>query len=561
MTGLLGQQLDLPSFSWDMTVGDSSFTTTTKHEPGQDSMSGLQMPWAQVPGRSAYDRMAELAPYKRGIALFWSTGDGMGVPVLAGALGVRTSTRTDVQIPYISVLGLLKDRYLVHEGGFGTGTGHTSPGTWEFDGLSWRGLACEVVKACTSDKPGGALPLDLPYLGESGTHSLPADSADAGTASSNSKQSWRRNTSDGYVTTVIDGDRTTHTVVHVKESKKTVKVNHSYHYHTRKGTVTKTKTENKTIVTRRVTTTTKTVTVRKNGYQEVTTSTTTVTDDYNDAGVRTHETTTSTDPVVTRTPVKTRTVYKDFNISEHSCADILDKIAAADGGPDLQFRPYLAADGQHLRFRLEAGSDANIYLNQDRVLSLDSAPDGGTLENLSADWGAPYMRDYVTGAGTDKAMVCDLVQDLSLVNISGDPWPLREMTESDTDAASWEELSTYARGRLSANARPVVQFSGELHANDVDSAGNVLHPLGSFWPGELFDVAIEGYPDWPDGTYRMRLMEMSGDQTDKVKLKFDPVQVPTEGETGVLKLDMRDVLNNSTGAVENTYVTPTVSND
>ena len=53
-----------------------------------------------------------------------------------------------------------------------------------------------------------------------------------------------------------------------------------------------------------------------------------------------------------------------------------------------------------------------------------------------------------------------------------------------------------------------------------------LHPLGSIWPGETLDVAIDGFPDWPDGTYRMRLMQMSGDHTSLVKLKFAPVADP-----------------------------------
>ena len=77
-----------------------------------------------------------------------------------------------------------------------------------------------------------------------------------------------------------------------------------------------------------------------------------------------------------------------------------------------------------------------------------------------------------------------------------------------------------------ANRRPLCQLSGEMNANDVDANGLPLHPLGSFWPGETFDVAIDGFPDWPDGVTTMRLMQMSGDQTGKVTLKFDPIAEP-----------------------------------
>lgn len=531
MTGLLAQQIDVPSFSWSMSVNDSSFTTTPQRQVGVDQLTGLQIPWAQIPARSAGDRLSDLAPYQRGIALFWvAPGEsGMGVPVLAGALGTRSSDRQSVSLQYVSMMGLLSDRYLVHENQFGRARNHSSAGEWRFDSLSYRGLACEIVRACTSAKPGGELPFDLPYLGEGGTHGLPVSSSDVDDSNKGAaKHSTRRNTADGYVQTDVNGNTTTVTVSHTHTDTRKVVTDHEYSYWTKKhGKVTKHHETTKYIPTGRVTTTTVTRTVNKSDYAEQTVTTKTTTYTFDENGKQTSSNSSTTKPVTTKVPRVSESVYKDYNVGSHSCRQILDAIAASDNGPDLQFRPYLA-DNQHIRFRLLGGSDASIYLNQDRVLSLDSAPYGGTLENLHADWAAPYMRVYATGAGQGKSMICDLEQDLTLVQRGHDPWPLRETTISDSSALAWTTLASAARGRLQANSRPVAQFTGELHANDTDSMGNVLHPLGSFWPGEMFHVAIEGFPDWPDGTYNMRLMEMSGDQTDKVTLKFDPIIVPTE---------------------------------
>lgn len=552
VTGQLAEQIDVPSFSWDMSVNDSSFTTTPQRTLGDDSISSLEMPWSQVPGRNAFDRLNALAPYKRGIALFWKHAgeQGLGVPVLAGALGVRSSTRTSVSLPYVSMMGLLADRYLVHEKQFGSGPNHTSQGEWRFDNLSFRGLACEVVRACTSEKPGGDLPLDLPYLGEHGVHSLPVDDAD--NTGDGTKKTTRKNTADGYETTTVDGSTTTHTVVHVNETYRTVnnpttrtwwareKDGTRVGYHGRKyirwRMVKKSKTTNhiRKIPTGRTQTSTTTTVRNLFDHAVKTVSTTTTVTTYDGSGKQTGTHSTTTTPVESIIPRTQASVYKDFNVSSHSCRQILQNIAAAQGGPDLQFRPYLA-DSQHIRFRLLGGSDADIYLNQEHVLSLDSSPIGGTLEDLKADWAAPYMRVYATGSGSDKAMTCDLAEDLTLVS-RDDPWPLRETTYSDSDAYDWASLHAAAAGRLKANARPVVQFTGTLHADDTDSAGNLLHPLGSFWPGEMFHVAVEGFPDWPDGVYNLRLMEMSGDQSDKVSLKFDPIVVPTEGGSRTISM-------------------------
>ena len=107
-----------------------------------------------------------------------------------------------------------------------------------------------------------------------------------------------------------------------------------------------------------------------------------------------------------------------------------------------------------------------------------------------------------------------------------DPWPLREMTYSDPDA-NGPATQQYAEGVLAANRRPLMQFKGVVHANDADVNGVPLNPFGSFWPGETFQIAVDGYPSLPDGVYECRLMRMDGDETDMATLTFDVMDDPT----------------------------------
>ena len=90
-TGQLAQEIDIPSFSWSMTVSDCSFTTTKDKGLGDDSISGLELPWTEIPGTTPAARAAALQPYKRGLALFWRSPmddpSSLGTPILAGALG------------------------------------------------------------------------------------------------------------------------------------------------------------------------------------------------------------------------------------------------------------------------------------------------------------------------------------------------------------------------------------------------------------------------------------------------------------------------------------------
>lgn len=216
--------------------------------------------------------------------------------------------------------------------------------------------------------------------------------------------------------------------------------------------------------------------------------------------------------------------YRAFDVQNLSCKQILQKLSNVIGGPDMQFRPYLA-DNQHVRLAFTAASDGDVYLGQKQVHRLYCRRHGGDLENVTVDHVGPVQRVYSSGAGMDKAQLTYLAEDLSLCE-TDDPWPLREMTYSDADTDKLGLIQSHARGVLAANRTPLMQLKGSIDADDRDASGAFLHPLGSFWPGEVVEVALDGFPGLPDGVYRTRLMQMSGDETSTVNLIFDVMADP-----------------------------------
>lgn len=527
MSGRLAQQIDVPAFTWSMSVSDASFATSKDKGVGEDDLSGLELPWGQIPGVDAAARASALMPYKRGIVAFWhSQADDPnkpGRPILAGALGVRRSTRDDVSVPFVSMLGLLEDRYLVHEGRFGKGPGNSSPDEFRWVNLSYRALACETIRQCTEMKPGGSLPIDLPYLGEHGTHQLPEVSGDEEDKPGSGEKTVKKvNKSNGWVQTTVEADKTT-VVDHTENvTSKTVTVKEKYTVWQKGKRVVRTRDKQKTIRTGRTVTEVKTETKPKGSYRVEKTVTKTVTTySYDKNGKETGSTKHTEGPTTTVEAKPIEVTYRDFNVVNHRCADILRAIANSAGGPDMQFRPYLTEDGQHIRFRFLAGSDGDIFLHQDKRLSLSyAAGEAGTLENVSVDRAQPVQRVYGVGAGTGSGTLTFLAEDLTLVSQS-DGWPLVEYTYQDSKAEEIAMLRSGATGLLQANGRPLMQVKGEINAFDMDASGLPLHALGSFWPGEMFDVSMQGFPDMPDGVYAMRLMQMSGDETGKVELTFD----------------------------------------
>ena len=217
--------------------------------------------------------------------------------------------------------------------------------------------------------------------------------------------------------------------------------------------------------------------------------------------------------------------YSAYNMANLSWKTLATNIANVNGGPDFQFRPHWA-DSQHVRLSFEAGSDSEPYLAQSGIIpTLTCFAGGGTIEDMSVACLGPAMRVYGTGSGSDEATLCHLSQDLALCT-QADPWPLVESTASSSDWDSANLVKSHADSVLAASKTPLVQLKGKVSLSDE---GGIT--LGQVWPGQLVDVDIRDHPYMPEGTYRMRLMSMAGDQSDMATLTFDQIPDPWSDPT------------------------------
>lgn len=180
MTGLIDRPIDLPSFSWSVSVADSSLATNRQAGAGTEDWSGVTVPWTAISERTPEGRAAALSPLRRSLVLCWDDGSGgVGTPVLWGAIGQRSDSWLDTTFSVDSAMSMLSQRVAVPELAFGTGAGSTSPGRTTLVG-SARSIMCQLVALCAGQKPGSALPIDLPYLSEAGSHSLELAHYDVG---------------------------------------------------------------------------------------------------------------------------------------------------------------------------------------------------------------------------------------------------------------------------------------------------------------------------------------------------------------------------------------------
>lgn len=474
-TGLIIRPIDIPSFQWEWTISDSSFTTTPQEKGsknlGGDDTSSVTVPFSQFDHRDADGNLtirasqSEIASLlsmgRRGLLTTWAypaCADPKGDPLFWGVIGNPQDHWLDTTFPLSSIPDILAERFAIRDGQYHDGR---STDTVTYSGLSQRGLASELGSMATEQKNGGMLPIDWTYRGEKAApgylwyeHTAWADSDDGTKNFTVSYAAGRK-----YMGTCTDHSTADPSTPSAYEWK-------SYDA--------------------------KTVGRANDG----------------------------------PTGRPANTALQAWNVQNLMVRRMHEDIANAGGGPDMTWAPYWA-DSQHVRMRFLAASDGDQYLETNHPpIVLTAGPRGGSLEKLVVDYAPAIQRWYATGAGADAATVTALAEDMSQITGSHDPPILREAVFSDSDVTDWRELKRRAQGLLAANRLPLMQFTGTIHADDMRSDGLPAHPFGSFRPGEMFYIDIQGHRRLPDGRYTTRLMRMNGDQSGEATCVFDAIPCP-----------------------------------
>ena len=136
LTGVLEREINIGSFSWRITVSDSSFETSKDRNVGKDELNGFSLPWEVFGNVSESERRDLVTPYRRGLCLMWEDNRKRLFPIVAGIISSLSEKRTEAQISLDSPLSILSRRFLVHDSNFGTNAEHTAPGVFEYKGLS-----------------------------------------------------------------------------------------------------------------------------------------------------------------------------------------------------------------------------------------------------------------------------------------------------------------------------------------------------------------------------------------------------------------------------------------
>jgi hypothetical protein len=217
------------------------------------------------------------------------------------------------------------------------------------------------------------------------------------------------------------------------------------------------------------------------------------------------------DQVIYGSPGDHERNYRGFNLQNINCHDVLTKLSNVINGPDIMFKPRLLRDDR-LTFDMWTGTDAQPRIYQRFTPVWDTTPTQGQVVEMSTITTGSYQtnRTYSLGAGQDEGL---LIQ----VNTNDRPlqqqYPLLETVVNVGNSENANLVDSYGKASLETNEYPLLEVQMTVRAD-----GEI--PLGFFWPGDLVQVVTKGWLSLPDGVTQMRLLSITGNDSNSVKLSL-----------------------------------------
>lgn len=197
----------------------------------------------------------------------------------------------------------------------------------------------------------------------------------------------------------------------------------------------------------------------------------------------------------------------------------LRELSAVTNGPDIRFRPrFNATDPTIVEWVMEYGTEAAPLLQQAGPdYSFDATREKGGIVDIGVDEDATGIaaRAWQPGSGQERNMKLAYATTTDLLSKG---WPWTEVDEAKKDVEDSDILQDGADQLLFESKAPWQQWSIAVRADQSPR-------LGTYQPGDWARLAIpEGHPILDPGDVRIRIMGISGDDSEKVKLTVAPIQ-------------------------------------
>lgn len=203
--------------------------------------------------------------------------------------------------------------------------------------------------------------------------------------------------------------------------------------------------------------------------------------------------------------------YRGFNLQNINAHDVLTKLSNVIDGPDIMFKPRLLRDNL-LTFEMWTGTEKQPRIYQKQTPVWDTTPTKGYVSEMSTVTTGSYQtyRTYSTGAGQDEGLLIKVSTNEGPLQAG---YPLLETVVNVGNSENATLVEGYGISNLFVNKEPLMEIQMTIRAD-----GTI--PLGQFWAGDLVQVITQGWLSLPDGMTEMRLLSITGDSSDNIKVSL-----------------------------------------
>jgi hypothetical protein len=203
--------------------------------------------------------------------------------------------------------------------------------------------------------------------------------------------------------------------------------------------------------------------------------------------------------------------YQPFNVSNVFADDLLTNLSNVIDGPDIMFKPRLLREDT-LTFDMWTGTNTQPRIYQKYSPVWDTTPTKGMVSDMNVIVTGTYStsRVYSIGPGTDQGTLIRVATDQARIQ---QQYPMLETSISGTSSENPDVVLDHGLGNLAANNGPLLEVQMTVRGD-----GDV--PFGTFWPGDLVEVVTKDWISLSDGVHQMRLLSLTGDHTNNVKISL-----------------------------------------
>lgn len=203
--------------------------------------------------------------------------------------------------------------------------------------------------------------------------------------------------------------------------------------------------------------------------------------------------------------------YRGFNVQNIRCGDILTKLSNVLNGPDIMFRPRLIQQNL-LTFDMLYGSWNDPRIRQTRTVVFDTTSELGPVSDMRLTTTGTYQtsRVFSVGAGQDESQIIKVVTNPNPIQAG---FPILETTVNIGNSENPDVTYAHGVASLISNANVLREVEMTVRADGVDK-------IGTFWPGDLVQVYTKGWINFADGPHNLRLLAISGDSGNELKLNL-----------------------------------------